>query len=545
MYVPSTATSAVRIQLTGLKIITHQLDVIRPGPDASHSVARTSSPQLTLQLLNSLFPPHVRQYPDELIDRNDILCIRQRIYVFLMNNKEVSSANREIFQTQLLGMVKLGSWPGHIRQSLSEYFDKVEKTRRMYAEVVAPTAPPTPTTAAPPMPPMPPRSILKSRKGRGLSGAEGDSSRSARPSRSSENLIARIWGMGKNSNSTGAESSKAPTQSAPTPGAPPSAPPSAPTVARTSFIAHPALRSLNLSMTDLAERGLALPKAVAGHSAHTRSVSSTDGSPGCSSPPATAADEEVSMPTAGETKSSTLRLRRAPSRIELKVTTHPGLERATSPQPQPQPLDKSEGSKGPGGLATARGAQPGRRALYRLRSGLKSTEGLFSKFKGAEKQPPVTATVASEEVIAVDRPTTALSTRSVSKSVRFSDEVSSSDIPAKKSLWDLLPKKKLVANPWLYTRAYQIEKAAAAKEGRDCRLPPANLKWRWSDEDDGDFCIRPKTPREIETLPPGAAGSQHLPAGLDHGTAVPQTAEQGLIGDPRHTVESESKPQDG
>ncbi len=154
----------------------------------------------------------------------------------------------------------------------------------------------------------------------------------------------------------------------------------------------------------------------------------------------------------------------------------------------------------------------GRAALGRLRSGLKSADSLFSKFKGQEERQQQQQVRPMDPI--APRPSTAFSTRSTAKSVRFSDETLADAVPTtKNTLRRLLSKKKLAGTDhWLYTRAYLIEKAAADREGRPCRLPPADAKWKWTegeaegdnDGDDGqeerpmDFEIRPTVPRQLE-----------------------------------------------
>ncbi len=294
----------VRRALTHVKkqTITHRLDTAQ-GPAADR-------PRAILQLLNSLFAPYFPQQPGELVDRAEILKVRRQVYVSLMDRTTaVTAADREIFQTQLLGAARLGSWPGHIRQSLSEYFDKVEQTRRMHAEMaVLPLMPSTPRSSSgpsqkPPLAsPLPPRSILKSRKSSKLA-LDADKDRPPPP---------------------------------PTVQSAPAMPPPPPICG--DYVAHPALRNLNMNIDELAKKGLALPAVSAGDSADSDAFSNAavpeDGSDGGSDlwPSPLRLLRAHSIAAMGSPSPTTTTLKSAAAVVAVATST------IDSPPPPPPPL---------------------------------------------------------------------------------------------------------------------------------------------------------------------------------------------------------------
>jgi len=248
------------------------------------------------------------------------------------------------------------------------------------------------------------------------------------------------------------------------------------TASPTQLVAHPALRGVELNLAQLARQSLALPAGQFADDDDGSQYSSNDSPDKFNHPrPAPAPPGDPTWPQ------------------PLNVTKVP------SPT-----VDDKEGSiTGASGADDAAESLPGdkttRSAMGLLRSGLRSAENLFSKFKDSEK--PRTGGRIGPEEPSDDM----LSIRSTPKSVRFKGI---EDIfPSRETgpLSKLFSKKTLEVDPWEYTRAYEIDKVKAASEGRAPRLPPPGQRWKWKDRKDNrdeiDFSIRPQTPINVHGLP--------------------------------------------
>ncbi len=260
------------------------------------------------------------------------------------------------------------------------------------------------------------------------------------------------------------------------------------------LVVHPSLRGLNLDPKELESKGLALPtmpraSSEAGSAATAEppdsdtskySEHNSPSKPGPAEPgklvfqlPAATGSTEDLVPFP-------LRVKKSRPRNQHGDLPHGNVAEATTPA----------ALRGLPNVTTSPSLDktvPGSNTLSRLRSGWKSAENLFSKFQGQEQVPSLPGRTPS---IGRGNPFRAAAT----KKVRFSDEDPVAPMPAKKSFLQFLQSTKVETEPWLYVRAYEMEKAAAEREGRECRLPPPEKRWLWS-ADETAFSIRPKTPK--------------------------------------------------
>lgn len=93
-----------------------------------------------MQLLNALFPPYLVSFPVPCIDVKEIRTVRENIYIALLNAEARfgggdGKARAEAFQNDLLTQIGIGSWPAEIWPALSGYLALVESVKVLYGEV--------------------------------------------------------------------------------------------------------------------------------------------------------------------------------------------------------------------------------------------------------------------------------------------------------------------------------------------------------------------------------------------------------------------------
>jgi len=446
-----------------------------------------------------------------------------------MEHPGASQAEWAVFQTRLLYLGGLGGWSDHIRLSLSEYFDKVEATRRLYHKIFlrSPSADgeplPFPDTTARL------KSVIRSpsqrdadirgdKPGAHLSASDPDPG----PPFSTSGPAWSSPGSPTKDESKGSESADD----------------------LGGLVAHPALRGGNFTVEQLAGRGLALPKACKppnlAPSPSGRHAPEPDSPVGFAEPSsASATTNSVEGPS-----------ERSPRFRDAQWPFPPVAQIACTP-PELAGTDAASDSchlKSRNAIPDAyksdhdprhHNETPKGGNLSRLLQRWKSAESMLSRFqsRGQSRPPQDAADVPARDDEAADnaRPKTAQSTRTASKFVRFSDEdpTGIQEAPKRPAL-RVFPPKKEREDEWLYTRAYQMEKAAADREGRQCRLPPPVQQWRWGLDEEANFSIRAKAPRsavssewdrsELDAarsdLPPAGPAMEDIGDKLKRGLAV-------------------------
>ncbi|CAK7264919.1 hypothetical protein SEPCBS57363_001326 [Sporothrix epigloea] len=105
-----------------------------------HHFKSNTKAEFTMQLLNALFPPYLVSYPVPCIDVKDVRTVREKVYIALLDAETRfgggdGKARAEAFQNDLLSQIGIGSWPAEIWPALSGYLAFVESVKVTYGEV--------------------------------------------------------------------------------------------------------------------------------------------------------------------------------------------------------------------------------------------------------------------------------------------------------------------------------------------------------------------------------------------------------------------------
>jgi len=433
--------------------------------------------------MNALFPPHLLQFPHQ-VAQEQVLCFREKVYVFLMEHPHASHAAWAVFQTSLLYLGGLGGWSDHIRLSLSEYFDTVEATRRLCAKTLpgshtAAQGSPRPSDSA-----AAPKSVMRCHSQRLGSASRGRTGVKVAISEPDHNSPHRNIQEHMSAASRGAKQPAA--RESPPPGA------------VGGLVAHPALRGGVFAMEQLAGQGLALPEdcgplhLAPGFSG--REDGDESSAVGFTEPPP--GPTPAGYAATGVIEHS---LQASDQYWPPHLEDHPAFVTPAMIVVQAVPLSPSRGVADPSPLVHLQGSQQ-RNNVSRLLQRWRSAESMVSKFQSRGQNKPLQvgaeSPVPTDNDLTVPRPATTQGTRATSKSIRFNDEESAQvREAAKRSVTHLFPPRRERADDWLYTRAHQMEKAAADRERRPCRLPPPTQQWRWEVAEERSFSIRAVAPR--------------------------------------------------
>ena len=447
-----------------------------------------------LQLLNSLFPPYLMSYPSPGIRVGEIRALREKTYMIIMGPSKIfdglsgqgssTSLGTDAIQKDLLSQVGIqGSWSAEIWPALSAYFDQViavhEACDQLDIGQKAATgssrhnsydsqAPASGSSRAPSIKPILKKSVS---------------------SMSSQSVSTYESSYGSNSD----------------------------------LVMHPLAKEMSgLDDQELQRMGLAIHPG-------TRSYQASFDSKGAS--PMTQArlrsqlyfGEEFQMTPSSRGSRPLISANSASSYSQMVTSTSSEDDVFSTPKEQALKEDEPASSLGmapdfgeqdlernsPGNQtipfpslkpmkststlrSTSTKPQPlstSERTLRHIRSRLKSTESLFSRFIAMEPsndQAPVLPTNSSQA--GGSQP---LSSRRPSKVVRFSEEENRYDgkpwldLPVRlaetQTAHHATSQEKaepfMPPDPWQYTRFYLLEKVKAEQEGRECVLPSPPPGW--------------------------------------------------------------------
>ncbi|ERS99440.1 hypothetical protein HMPREF1624_04640 [Sporothrix schenckii ATCC 58251] len=493
-----------------------------------HHLNENTNIQFVLQLLNALFPPYLATYPVPCIDVQEVRALRETVYLALMDSDvqfegDDGGIEAATLQKNLLAQIGIDGYRTEVYPALIEYFARVESVKKTYEELHGTPEVGLDTTTDYLVDGEP---LLGADSGMPIATVRGpderpDSTASSQHGPAKSILKNSFSSMSGETTSTYASSYGSGSE----------------------LVMHPLARDLSgLDEHELLRMGLALPAASL--RSHQASFDSSIASPlvlanmrvqlnladelqrasgsfgsdsispsivpeGLAQPGPTAVineDDDV-FATAAERKEKDKVVDLSPQESSMEDLMDHALQQNDEPHgltefPQ-LPVPKVAKSavtlrERPTVLATPR---PSERTMHLIKSGWKSTECLFAKFRGQEQNAngdpavPHALTTVDKRLCSQRRP---------SKSVRFSDEqTASEDLEAdhlpgitSEHAPDRLSTTKHDTNasdavatngpsgsarrpsdPWQYTRDYLLEKIKAGKEGRDCSLASPSPEW--------------------------------------------------------------------
>ncbi|EPE05103.1 myb dna-binding domain containing protein [Ophiostoma piceae UAMH 11346] len=459
-----------------------------------HHISGKAKAEFMLQLLNSLFPPYLMSYPSSGIHVGEIRALREKAYMIIIGPSKIfdglsgegssTSLGTDAIQKDLLSHVSIqGSWSAEIWPALNAYFDQIMSVHEACDQL----------------------DIGQKH----TSGSSRHNSYDSQAPASGSSRTPSIKPILKNSVSSMSSQSVSTYGSS--------------CGSSSDLVMHPLAKEMSgLDDQELQRMGLAIYPGTRSHQASFDSkgtspmtqarlrsqlyfgedfqmTPSSRGSCPLISTNSASSYNQMVVSTSSEDDVFSTPTEQGPKEDELVS----GLDMA----PDPVEQDLERGSPGHQSLpfpdlkpmkstATLKSTSTklqalstSERTLRHIKSRLKSTESLFSRFIAMEpssSQVPVLPTNSSQA--GGTRPP---SSRRPSKVVRFSEEENSHDGRPSLDLPERLAGNPTThhatsqekaepfvpPDPWQYTRFYLLEKVKAEQEGRECALPSPPPEW--------------------------------------------------------------------
>ncbi|OAA59603.1 myb DNA-binding domain containing protein [Niveomyces insectorum RCEF 264] len=502
-----------------------------------HHLQENVNTTFVMQLLNAFFPPYLLTYPVPCIRiDDDVRALREHVFLVLMDiQKRTNNHSRgtgyvihaEALQQALLAQMGIeGGWSGAIQPAFAAYWVHMDAAQRAYTRVVGPSV---------------------SAAGGGRSSSSSTTTGRRGTNSSSSNGGSR-GSISRNSTGLGHLKSilKGTTTGASTSASNHSASLSADaSMDHSDLVLHPLVRELSgLDAQTLLRTGLAVPAGTAREGTHYHHQQRSSGSLSSSS----AASSMSSPRTLLQLKADIRAAQRQRTNGDPQPISSPLASFSSSPPSPPLPpmaqpsaterMNKEDdvfvttattapqNDKGKGksiarendedeGKITSHQQSDGclsnrpmaptvrlvpstpaarkkpqqdttsERTKKLIRSGWKSTESLFTKFKAQDQEQPrpQPQPQPQEQPASFSEMHGCPGQRRPSKTVRFSDEGTRSSV----DVADTAPAESVKtadgtpvddpADPWRYARAYLLEKVRAEQAGRKCTLSPPPPEW--------------------------------------------------------------------